>query len=208
MRQVFIRAALALFAVLSTASATEAAMTSFRTKGASASASLNFEEVVTCPVGSPEPQAVIQTSVSVSMFETSERVNGTTTSAVRTNAGVIRFNGCTFQSSFSFLDVANGQLDVQALKSGTMSGNFVLDDLTLSLNLTLIGGDTTQKGTRVERSNLGNVITITRAKGSTRDATVSGTVAIDGRILSAVDSVASSGALSRDTGSETILVQP
>lgn len=209
MRQVFIRGALALFAVLSMASAAEAAKTSFRTKGASASATLNFEQLVTCPAGSPEPEAVIQTSVGISMFETSERTSGTTTGSVRTNAGVIRFNGCTFEFTFGFVDVPEGELNVQALNSGTMSGHFVLDDLTtLDLNLTLTGGDVLQKGTRFERSILGNVLTITRATGSFRDATVSGTVAINGQTFSAADSVSSTGELARNTGSETIIVQP
>ena len=144
------------------------------------------------------------TSVSIGMFESVTTTNGAPVTALQASISVTRFDGCNFVFSFgSGLFQGVGTLSLTALQTGKMTGHFTLDDGTvLDVNLTLTGSDTTTLGTSYRRSILGKVMVVQRSIGTTRTATLSGTVKVDGQTFGTAQMMSSDGQLARTTGGE------
>jgi hypothetical protein len=76
------------------------------------------------------------------------------------------------------------------------------------VNLTLTGSDTTSLGINSRRSILGNVMTLQRSSGTSRTATLSGSVKVDGQIFGASQMINASGNLARNMGGEITIIKP
>lgn len=199
-------APLALLALLPFEGEAMAALTVLKTKGADATATFVVEQVRTCPSGGT---VVESTTVDVQMFETQTRVRGVLTTSVQTIVAANRFDLCTAEFLSGFAIIEGGNLRMTALSSATVAGQFELDgDFTIGLNLTLTGSDTLEAGSFMQRSNLGGVLKISRARSASRTATLSGTVSIDGVNFTAAQMVASSARLARNTGGEITILKP
>jgi hypothetical protein len=188
-------------------SAMAATKTVIRTKGMEASAGFDAQQVRTCVGGST---ALDSTSVNISMFESTTTTNGSTQTVLQTSMSVSRFDGCAFESSFGFgLFTGVGTLQLTALESGRMTGTFVLDDGTrVVVNVTLTGSDTTTLGVTARRSILGRTMMVQRSSGSSRTATISGTVTVDGQPFSVAQATNPNGSLARNTGGEITIIKP
>jgi hypothetical protein len=184
-----------------------AGKTVIRTDGAEASASFDRVEPLICADGSAASRT---TSVHLSMSEGTTATGGDAVTVLRTSAGVARFDGCTFLSSFAFgLFEGVGSLQVTALKTGRMTGIFTLDDgTTLDANLALSGSDTISSGMGMQRSILGKTMIIQRSKGKSCTAALAGTVAVDGRVITQAEMTNPYGTLGRNTGGEITLLKP
>lgn len=204
----YLRAGFLAFTVLTSIGGVAlASKTVIRTKGADASGSFDVEEVQTCADGST---ALRSTSVLISMFEGTTTTNGAAHTVLQTSASVSRFDGCNFVFSFGsgqFQGVGN--LQMTALQTGRITGLFSLDDGTrLNVNLTLSGSDQTSTGMNTRRSILGEVMVIQRSKGTSRTATLSGTVAVDGQTITTAQMTNPNGNLARNTGGEITIIKP
>ena len=175
----------AVAAVLtSTGGVALAGKTIIKTKGMDAAGSFDFRQTVTCVGGST---ALNSTSVQIDMFESTTTTNGSGGTVLQASLSVSRFDGCNFVFSFgSGLFQGVGTLTMTALETGKITGHFVLDDgTTLDVNLTLTGSDTSTLGTSWRRTILGKTMTLQRSIGTSRTATLSGTVAVDGHTITA-----------------------
>jgi hypothetical protein len=184
-----------------------ATKTVIKAKGMEANAAFDTRKVVTCVGGST---ALDSMSVHISMFETTTTTDGSAATVLQTSMSVSRFDGCSFeQSSGAGLFTGIGTLQLTALQSGQMLGNFVLDDGTrVGVNLTLTGSDTSSFGTFSRRSILGKTMVLQRSVGASRTATVSGTVTVDGQTVSGAQMIEPSGGLGRNTGGEITILKP
>jgi hypothetical protein len=194
-------------ALTSTAGVALASKTVIKTKGADASGSFDVQEVQNCAGGAT---ALRTTSVNIGMFESTTTTNGVPNTVLNSFVSVSRFDGCNGLSSLGFGQFQGvGSLQMTALKTGKMTGHFSLDDGTvLDVNVTLTGSDTTTLGGRTERSILGKVIVIKRSLGTTRTATLSGTVAVDGQNIPSTQWTSPNGQLARNTGGEITIMKP
>lgn len=142
------------------------------------------------------------------MFEAQTRVRGAATSSVQTIVRVNGFDLCLGEPFFDFKAFEGGALTMNALNRATIAGHFALNQLTIDLNLVLTGSDTLEIGSFMQRSNLGGVLIIKRARDSSRTATLSGAIAIDGVNFTAEQILASSARLARNTGGEITILKP
>jgi hypothetical protein len=144
------------------------------------------------------------------MFESVTTTNGSPTTSLQTSVSVSRFDGCNFAFSFgSGLFQGVGTLTMSALQTGTIAGNFTLDDGTrLNVNLTLTGSDTTSLGINSRRTILGKVMVLQRSSGVSRTATLSGTVKVDGQNFGVAQMTNPNGNLARNTGGEITILKP
>jgi len=184
-----------------------AGKTVVKTKGADASGSFDIEEVQECADGTT---ALRTTSVQIDMFEASTKTNSAASTVLQSSVSVSRFDGCNFVFSFGFgLFEGVGNLTMTALKTGRITGQFALDDGTaLGVDLTLTGSDTTTVGMNSQRSLMGKVMVIQRSIGSSRNATVSGTVTVDGQSIATAQMTSSNGMLARNSGGEITIIKP
>ncbi len=198
---------LVLAMLTSTAGVALASKTVIKAKGTDATGSFEVQEVQTCVDGST---ALRTMSVHIGMFESTTTTNGVPSTVLNSSIGVDRFDGCNFVFSFGFgLFQGVGSLTMTALKTGKITGHFSLDDGTVvDLNVTLTGTDTATLGARTQRSILGKVIVIERSIGTTRTATLSGTVKVDGQNIPATQWTSPSGELARNTGGEITILKP
>ena len=197
-----------VFAVLaSIGGEVQAGKTVIRSKGAQASGAFDRDEVLTCADGST---ALRITTVQIAMFEGTTTTDGEDNTLLQASLGVSRFDGCTFQSFFDFGQFEGvGSLQVDALKTGRMTGLFTLEFGTLlDVDLTLTGSDETSMGTFMQRSIMGTVLVIQRSKGKTRTATLAGTVAVDGQTITSAQMLNTSGSIATNTGGETTFIEP
>ncbi|MEO5770259.1 MAG: hypothetical protein ABIS92_18020 [Polyangia bacterium] len=190
-----------------TGGAALASKTVIKTKGADVSGSFEAQQTTTCAGGAT---ALNTTSVSIGMFESVTTTNGSPATLLQASISVTRFDGCNFVFSFgSGLFQGVGTLSLTALQTGKMTGHFTLDDGTvLDVNLTLTGSDTTTLGTSYRRSILGKVMVVQRSIGTTRTATLSGTVKVDGQTFGTAQMMSSDGQLARNTGGEITIIKP
>jgi hypothetical protein len=184
-----------------------ATKTVIKTKGMDASASFDTQQVRTCVGGST---ALDSMSVHISMFESTTTTNGSTQTVLRTSMSVSRFDGCSFESSFGFgLFTGIGSLQMSALQTGQITGTFLLDDGTsVVVNLSLTGSDTSSLGTLSRRSILGKTMIVQRSMGSSRTATISGSVTVDGQTYTGAQMLNPNGSLARNTGGEITILKP
>jgi len=184
-----------------------ASKTVIRTKGADGAASFEVQELQSCADGST---AFNTTSVALDMFEATTSTQGAPATVLQSSVSVSRFDGCNFVFSFGFgLFEGVGTLSVTALKTAQLTGHFSLDDGTvLDANLTLTGGDTTSQGTTMRRTIQGKVMTIQRSVGQSSTASVSGTVVVDGRTITAAQATSSTAMIARNTGGEITIIKP
>jgi hypothetical protein len=148
--------------------------------------------------------------VGIDVAESITTTNGAPSTVLETSIGVSRFDGCNFVSSLdSGLFQGVGNLTLTALQTGRITGHFSLDEGTVvDVNLTLTGSDTTSLGTNARRSILGKVMVIQRSIGTSRTATLSGTVAVDGRIFSTAQMTSTDGMLARNSGGQITIIKP
>jgi hypothetical protein len=152
---------------------------------------------------------VVQTFVGAQTFETSQRVKGVLTTKVQTLVQVSRFDFCTMAFSFDFGTFSGGQIAMNSLTSGNITGHYVLDGGTVvDLNLTVTGSTTTQQGVTMRRENLGNVMIIQHLVASWRSATVAGTATVDGTSFGTAQMIDPDGFLARSTGGEITVLKP
>jgi hypothetical protein len=193
--------------ILTSAGVARASKTVVKTKGMDASGSFDVQTTRTCAGGTTGLDSI---SVQIDMFESVTTTNGSPTTSLQTSVSVSRFDGCNFASSFgSGLFQGVGTLTMSALQTGTIAGNFTLDDGTrLNVNLTLTGSDTTSLGINSRRTILGKVMVLQRSSGVSRTATLSGTVKVDGQNFGVAQMTNPNGNLARNTGGEITILKP
>lgn len=206
MNRSLIGGCIALAVLTTTGGVAQASKTVIKTKGMDASGTFEVKTPQACAGG---VTALGSTSVQIDMFEATTTVNGSPSTVLQTSISVTRFDACNFVFSFgSGLFQGVGALSMNVLQSGKITGNFVLDDGTqLAVNLTLTGSDTTSLGVNSQHKVLGKTIVLQRAIGTTRTATLSGTVKVDNQTLSAAQPGAS-GLLARNTSGEVTILKP
>lgn len=206
MKRSLIGGCLALAMLTATGGVAQASKTVIKTKGMDASGSFEVKTPQACAGG---VTALGSTSVQIDMFEATTTVNGSPTTVLQTSISVTRFDACNFVFSFGFgLFQGVGALAMDALKTGKITGDFVLDDGTrLAVALTLTGSDTTSLGLNSQQKVLGKTIVLQRAMGTTRTATLGGTVKVDNLTLSAAQPGAG-GLLARNTSGEITIIKP
>jgi len=140
-----------------------------------------FPDTVTCAEGT----FTVQTFVSILSFEDTFRSGGQTVSTFTTNIFLGNFSACGQRFEFkSFSNV--GTLTMNALESASLTGHFVFDDGTfMNLNLTFTGTDSTQQGHFMNRTMLPGFMTMIRSNGSTRSASVGGSINSNGHLVNA-----------------------
>jgi hypothetical protein len=165
-------------------------------------AQFTFNDTVTCDAGT----FPVQTFVSILSFENVFRSGGQTTTTLTTNLFVGGFSPCG--GSFEFKSFDNvGTLSMNALDSASLTGHFVFDDGTfMNLNLTFTGTSTTQQGNFMSRTMLPHFMTMNRSNGSTRDATMGGTINSNGHVVSASTFSDTDAMLSRQVSAGQITV--
>lgn len=196
---------MALATLLSAALPAEAASIVFQTKGGEGKATLVVEEIVTCASGTRAPR---RTFVEVQVFQDSIRASGDVTGSSFTVLQVMRFDGCTGDTVVEFGTFTGNVLQMSSLNSGTLTGHFVLDTITVDLNLTLTGGSGTEHFMRTERDSMGTALIIRRFNGFVREATVGGTLAINGRPISFAQVISADGSLARSSGGQVTILKP
>jgi hypothetical protein len=197
----------AVIGVTSTANVALATKTVIQTKGMDVGGSFDVQKTRTCAGGGTGSDS---TSVQIDMVEATTTINRAPATVRQTSISVFRFDGCNFETSFGYgLFTGVGTLTMNALQTGTITGHFVLDDgTTLDVNLTMTGSDTTSLGANSRRTILGKTMTLQRSIGSSRTATVSGTVKIDGQTITAAQMTNANGQLSRNTGGDITIIKP
>jgi hypothetical protein len=197
----------AVIGVTSTANVAMATKTVIQTKGMDVGGSFDVQKTRTCAGGGTGSDS---TSVQIDMVEATTTINRAPATVRQTSISVFRFDGCNFETSFGYgLFTGVGTLTMNALQTGTITGHFVLDDgTTLDVNLTMTGADTTSLGANSRRTILGKTMTLQRSIGSSRTATVSGTVKIDGQTITAAQMTNANGQLSRNTGGDITIIKP
>ncbi len=180
-RTVLALAALAVPAWTPTTASATAIVSS--TKGKQVVASFTVRDILNC---GPNDNREMQTFVGFMSFETSIRVKGQLQTTLQTNVTVASFNPCTFQSLFDDGQFFGGDLPINALETATLAGHWVFPSgAVVDANLTLTGTDTSNQGHTMQRLNFGKLMIKTRQVGSFRKASLSGTVTVDGRIITA-----------------------
>ena len=184
-----------------------ATKTVIKTKGMDVGGSFDVQQTRTCAGNST---GLDSTSVHIDMLEATTTINGAPATVKQASISVVRFDGCTFETSFGyglFTDV--GTLTMSGMETGTITGLFVLDDgTTLDVNLTMTGSDTTSLGTNSRRTLLGKTMTLQRSIGRSRTATLSGTVKIDGETITTAQMTNTNSELSRNTGGDITIIKP
>jgi hypothetical protein len=174
-------------------------------KGKQVVASFTVRDLVTCAPGDVRE---MQTFVGFLSFETSIRMNGQLTSTVQTNVTVASFNPCTFQSRFDDGQFFGGQLPMTALDSATVAGHWVFPSgAVVDANLTLTGTDTSSSGRTMQRLNFGKLMITTRQVGTFRNANLSGTVTVDGRVITANQMTDIDANMSRNTSGQIFIIK-
>jgi len=140
-----------------------------------------FPDTVSCAEGT----FTVQTFVSILSFEETIRSGGQTISNFTTNIFLGNFSPCG--QHFEFKSFSNvGTLTMNALESASLTGHFVFDDGTfMNLNLTFAGTDSTQQGHFMNRTMLPGFMSMIRSNGSTRSATVAGSINSNGHLVNA-----------------------
>lgn len=180
-----------------------AASSKTKGKGKQITASFTIYEDVICPSG-PE---VRQTYFSVLSFENFVQTGGTTTSTLQTVVAVNVFDPCTFTFPFDFQTFYGGDLPMTLLRNATVAGHYVFDSgRVVDLNLTLTGTDSIESGNSMQRTNFGHTMVIIRNSGTTRTAAITGTVTIDGKVITTAQMADADANLSRTTSSDITIL--
>ena len=176
-----------------------------QTKGEDAVASFTIRDNITCPGGDVR---VMQTFVGIVAFETTIRSKGQMMTTLATNVDVSSFNPCTNDFSFNDGIFYGGALPMTALDKATLVGHYVFSTgMVVDANLTLTGTDQITSGHSMNRQSLGGVVTTIRTIGSTRSASITGTVTIDGRVITTSQMTDVDGSMARNTSGEIIVIR-
>jgi hypothetical protein len=185
-----------------TASATAIVSSS---KGKQVVASFTVRDTLNC---GPNDNREMQTFVGFMSFETSIRIKGVLQTTVQTNVTVASFNPCTFQGRFDDGQFFGGDLPMNALETATLAGHWVFPSgAVVDANLTLTGTDTSSQGHTMQRLNFGKVMIMTRQVGSFRKANLSGTVTVDGRVITAGQMTDIDANMSRNTSGQNFIIK-
>jgi hypothetical protein len=180
--------ALAFASVASLAASSDAAdVTRTRFKDESASVSFFATEEITCEDGTT---GFIDTSITINAFEQVVSSTFGNSEGSSVFASFFEFDSCTseFVSAFAFDDSA--EYDQSRVESASITATFdLVDDFTLepigtlSADIDLTGtGDTTRTNSR-STTQSGDFTFKFRSQGTFREATISGTISLDGEDL-------------------------
>jgi hypothetical protein len=179
--------ALALTIVGLDSSSSEAATSRIQSKGETAQVSLFESTAITCDDGST---SFLDTSLFIQGAESGVRSSFGNSNTETILLFYSDFNGCTgeFNSAVVFEDAAD--FDQTRVNSASIAGDFELINFdgtpigTLSVDLDLTGvGDITRSNSH-SITQSGNFVFNSRFAGTFREATIAGTVSLDGDPIS------------------------
>jgi hypothetical protein len=172
-------------------------------KGQQIQVGFSFNDTVSCDAGT----FPVQTFMSILSFENTIRSGGQTTTTLTTNLFLGNFSPC---GSFFEFKAFNGvgTLSMTALNSASLTGHFVFDDGTsVDLNLTFAGTDTTTQGNSMNRTRMPHFMTMTRTNGSTRNATMGGSITSNGNVVGAGSFIDPDAVLFRNNSGQITVVR-
>jgi hypothetical protein len=140
-----------------------------------------FPDTVTCTAGT----FPVDTFISIGSTQQTIKSGGTTTTTNRVDLFVGNFTPCgSFFEFKSFFDT--GTATNAGLNTASLSGHFVFDDgYFVDLNLTFSGTDSITQGNTMNRTRFPGFMMLTRNNGSSRTASIGGSINANGNVVSA-----------------------
>jgi hypothetical protein len=179
---------LAFATIICSAARSDAAdVTRTKFKDESAFASFSSSEEITCADGST---GFIDTSISINAFANVTQSTFGNSQGTSVFASFFEFDSCTGEFSSAFAFDADAEYDQTKVDSASIDATFeLIDDSTLepigtlAVDIDLTGtGDTTRFNSR-STTQSGDFIFKFRSQGSFREATIAGSVSLDGEDL-------------------------